>query len=138
MNTGARIAAAVAAGYLLGRTRKMRLALMLAAAGLTGARGGSPAVLLKRVLSQLGSIPEVAELADTVKNELLGAAKTATVSAATKQVEAISGRMQGQLGGRSAEDDAEDDEEPPEPDDDEPEESPPPQRRRSPVRRSRR
>lgn len=134
MNTGLRIAGGVAAGYLLGRTRKMRLALMLAAAGLTGAWGGSPAALLKRGLSQLGSIPEVAELADTAKKELLGAAKTATVSAATKRVEAISGRMQDQLSGHSGEDD----EEPEEPDDDEPEESPPPQRRRSPVRRSRR
>ena len=109
MRTGLRVAAGVAAGYLLGRTRKMRLALMIAAAGITGARGGSPGALLKSGLSQLGSIPEVAELADTAKHELLSAAKAATVAAATKRVEALSGRMQDQLRGHSDEDDADED-----------------------------
>lgn len=36
MANGAKVAMAVGAGYLLGRTRKMRVALMLAAAGITG------------------------------------------------------------------------------------------------------
>jgi hypothetical protein len=36
MKSGTRVAIGVAAGYLLGRTRKMRLALMIAAAGVTG------------------------------------------------------------------------------------------------------
>ena len=37
MKGGTRVAAGVAAGYLMGRTKKMRLALMIAAAGMTGA-----------------------------------------------------------------------------------------------------
>lgn len=155
MNSGARVAIGVAAGYLLGRTRKMRLALMIAGAGLTGARGGSPSALLKRGISVLGSVPEVAELAETAKNELLGAAKAATVTAATKRVESLSGRLQDQIRGRSDEDteDTEEDEDTDSADGadstDEPDEETKPRKRRvstrsqsnngrSPVRRSRR
>ena len=110
MKSGARVAIGVAAGYLLGRTRKMRLALMIAAAGATGARGGSPGALLKRGLGQLSSVPEVAKLTETAKNELLDAAKAAAVSAATKRVTALSGRMQDQLQGRSGDEDEDTDE----------------------------
>jgi hypothetical protein len=105
MKSGARVAMGVAAGYLLGRTRKMRLALMIAAAGATGVRGGSPGVLLKRGLGQLSSVPEVAKLTETAKNELLDAAKAAAVTAATKRVTALSGRMQEQIRDRSADED---------------------------------
>ncbi len=160
MNSGARVAIGVAAGYLLGRTRKMRLALMIAGAGITGARGVSPSALLKRGMSVLSSVPEVAELAETAKSELLGAAKAATVAAATKRVESLSGRLQDQVRSRQDEDTEEDtDETEPETDEadqaddadepDEPGEDEKPRQRRvsaraesssgrSPVRRSRR
>lgn len=110
MKSGARVAIGIAAGYLLGRTRKMRLALMIAAAGATGARGGSPGALLKRGLGQLSSVPEVAKLTETAKNELLDAAKAAAVSAATKRVTALSGRMQDQIQGRLGDEDEDVDE----------------------------
>jgi hypothetical protein len=153
MNSGLRVATGVAVGYLLGRTRKMRLALMIAAAGVTGARGGSPAVLLKRGISQLGSIPEVAEIAETAKHELLDAAKAATVAAAAKRVEAISGRMQDQIHGGSADEDTDENDDTDDTDEneetEETEDEPAPRRRRasarsgsgsgrSPVRRGRR
>ena len=45
MGNGAKVAMAVGAGNLLGRTRKMRVALMLAGAGLTGKFPGGPTSL---------------------------------------------------------------------------------------------
>jgi hypothetical protein len=100
MKGGARVALAVAAGYLLGRTKKMRLALMVAAAGATGSLGGSPKDLLKRGIAQLGSVPELAELTDTVRGELLSAAKAAAVTAASNQITSLSGRLQDGITGR--------------------------------------
>ena len=48
MSNGAKVAMAVGAGYMLGRTKKMRLALMLAAAGITGKFPTGPTQLVAR------------------------------------------------------------------------------------------
>lgn len=106
MKTGARIAVGVGIGYLLGRTKKMRLALTLAAAGATGRAGTSPSSLLRGGLKQLGSIPELGKLTDVARNELLTAARSAAVSAASQRIESLSERIQDRHGDES--DDADD------------------------------
>ena len=94
MKPGARIAIGVGAGYLLGRTKKMRLALMIAAAGATGRSGTSPTKLLQHGLKQLGSAPELGKLTDVARDELLGAVKAAAVTAASSRIESLTERLQ--------------------------------------------
>jgi Sec-independent protein translocase protein TatA len=96
MKAGARVALSLGAGYFLGRTKKMRLALTIAAAGATSRAGTSPAKLLQSGLKQLASSPEVSKLAETARGELLNAAKAAAVTAASSRIDSISDRLQGQ------------------------------------------
>lgn len=96
MNSRTRLACGVAIGYLLGRTRKMRLALMLA--GATGA-AGSPRQLVERGLKQLASLPEVGKLATVARGQLVDAAKTAAMTAASSRIDALNERLQGRPGG---------------------------------------
>ncbi|TDP94097.1 hypothetical protein EV186_106491 [Labedaea rhizosphaerae] len=94
MKTGARIAVGVGIGYLLGRTKKMRLALMLGAAGAAGRSGTSPGALVRGGLKQLGSVPEFSKLTEMAREELLSAAKSAAVSAASQRIDLLSERIQ--------------------------------------------
>ncbi|GAB1516192.1 hypothetical protein [Actinophytocola sp. KF-1] len=96
MNSRTRLACGVAIGYLLGRTRKMRLALMVA--GATGA-AGSPRQLVERGLKQLASVPEVGKLATVARGQLVDAAKTAAMTAASSRIDALNERLQGKAGG---------------------------------------
>lgn len=91
MKPGARVAAGVGAGYLLGRTRKLRLAFMVAAAGATGAFEGKGA-LLRKGLAQLGSSPELSKINST-REHLVDAAKSAAVNAATSRMDALTERL---------------------------------------------
>lgn len=119
MKAGARVAVAVGAGYLLGRTKKMRLALMIAAAGATGRAGTSPQALLRNGLKELGASAELGKVTDIARDQLLGAAKAAAVTAASSRIEALNARIQDGAGKRSkdreeeppAEDEAEDENE---------------------------
>ncbi|HKS49761.1 MAG TPA: hypothetical protein VJT49_32585 [Amycolatopsis sp.] len=92
MKGGGRIALGVGIGYLLGRTRKMRLALSIAAAGAT--RAISPRDLLQRGLKQLGGAGELGKLTDTARGELLNAAKAAAATAASSRIDALNDRLQ--------------------------------------------
>lgn len=92
MKCGMRMAGAVGIGYVLGRTRKMKFALMLAGAGLSG-RGG-PQALLERTTSAVGSSPELAKLTETVRGELLEAARAAAVTAASNRIDSLNARLQ--------------------------------------------
>ncbi|WP_432845326.1 hypothetical protein ACQPXB_30575 [Amycolatopsis sp. CA-161197] len=94
MKAGTRMALGVAAGYLLGRTKKGRLALMIAAAGASGKAGVSPTKLLQDGLKQLGTSPEIGQLTSLARDELLSAAKSAAVTAASGRIESLSERLQ--------------------------------------------
>ncbi|WP_199433058.1 hypothetical protein [Qaidamihabitans albus] len=100
MKRGAQVAMGVGAGYLLGRTRKMRLALMMAGAGATGRLGVSPGELVQRGAKRLTASPELGRLTETVRGELLGAAKSAAATAASGRIESLNERIQS--GGRTA------------------------------------
>jgi hypothetical protein len=95
MANGGKVALAVGAGYLLGRTRKMRVALMLAAAGITGKFPGSPTQLVAHGLKSLGASADVSQLSQQLRGELLDAARAAALAAATHQVDSLNDRLQG-------------------------------------------
>lgn len=94
MANGMKVAVAVGAGYFLGRTRKMRLALMLAGAGLTGKFPSGPTELAAQGLKSLGASADVTQLTEQLRGELLGAARAAALAAATQRVNALNDRLQ--------------------------------------------
>lgn len=94
MKGGTRIAVGVGIGYVLGRTRKMRFALSLAGAAMARRSTGMPAELLERGTSLLKSSPELSQLSDTVRGELMGAARSAAVTAASTGIDALNDRLQ--------------------------------------------
>lgn len=94
MKGGGRIALGVGIGYFLGRTRKMRFALSLAGAAMARRSGGTSGDLLERGTSLLKSSPELAKITDTVRGELLGAARSAAVTAASNRIDALNDRLQ--------------------------------------------
>jgi hypothetical protein len=94
MKDGLRIALAVGAGYLMGRRRKMKLALTLAAAGASGRIAKNPAGLVKQGTKLLSASPEVKVLTETVRGRLVEAGKAAAVTAASSQIDALSDRLQ--------------------------------------------
>jgi len=95
MSNGAKVALAVGAGYMLGRTRKMRLALMLAAAGVTGKFPTTPTALVAQGLKSLGANADVTQLTEQLRGELLNAGRAAALTAATSQIDALNNRLQG-------------------------------------------
>jgi hypothetical protein len=88
----------VAGGYLLGRTKKMKLALMLGGMA-AGRRAGGPGELLAQGAKLLGQSPELTRLSDEVRGRLLDAGKAAAVAVATRQVEALTERVTSRVGG---------------------------------------
>lgn len=94
MANGMKVALAVGAGYFLGRTRKMRVALMLAGAGLTGKFPAGPTELAAQGLKSLGASADVTQLTEQLRGELLGAARAAALAAATNRVNALNDRLQ--------------------------------------------
>ncbi|MFE9319854.1 hypothetical protein ACIHDR_09220 [Nocardia sp. NPDC052278] len=94
MKGGARIAMGVGIGYVLGRTRKMRFALALAGAAMSRRSTGMPAELLERGTSLLKSSQELTQITDTVKGELVGAVRSAAVTAASNRIDALNARLQ--------------------------------------------
>ncbi|MET8429046.1 hypothetical protein [Nocardia sp. NPDC004860] len=94
MKGGTRIALGAGIGYVLGRRRKMRFALSLAAAAIARRNTGMTGELLERGTSLLKSSPELAQLTDTVRGELLGAVRSAAVTATSNRLDALNTRLQ--------------------------------------------
>ena len=95
MNCSTRAATAVAVGYLLGRRRKFRTAVVMAAASAVGGStvGG---MLMKRGMKVLGSTealgkiaPQLGDIADTVREDLLTAGKAAVTTAASNRLDTL-------------------------------------------------
>lgn len=87
MQSGARVALGIGAGYVLGRTRKMRLALMAAAAA-SGAVRGRPRELWQRGVSKLGSATDL----DPVSRGM-DLIKSAAMTAAGSQIDSLTERI---------------------------------------------
>ncbi|MFD8820945.1 histone protein [Streptomyces sp. NPDC059605] len=83
------LAAAVAGGYVLGRTKKGRLALT-AASYLVGRRlGVDPRSLVTQGAKKLAEIPQVADLGDQLRGELMTAGREAVSAAADRRLSAL-------------------------------------------------
>lgn len=123
------LAAAMAGGYVLGRTKKGRLALT-AASYLAGRQSGlDPRQLVSDSVRKLGEIPQVADLGDQLRGEVMDAGRKALTSAATRQLASLAETLQDrtrrlQLGPEEYEEEEEEEEyeEEPEEEDEEPEE----------------
>ncbi|MFG3556276.1 hypothetical protein ACGGAQ_18020 [Micromonospora sp. NPDC047557] len=94
MKTGTRIGLAVGFGYLLGRRRKLRTALTLAAAVAAGRASRDPGGLLKRGGDLLHSSPQLSNLS-RLGGPLVNAGRSAATAAAGSGVDALTGRLRG-------------------------------------------
>ena len=86
---GGKLALAVVGGYLLGRTKKMKLAIMLGGA-LAGKKiSTDPAALLGQVTKLVSASPELQRLDSAVRGRLLEAGKDAALAVASSRMEAL-------------------------------------------------
>jgi hypothetical protein len=93
MKGGTRAAAALAIGYVLGRRKRLRTAtLMTVATAVGGTTVGG--IVLKRGMKMLNSTeafgkiaPQLSEITDTVRGDLLTAAKDAASAAVTSRID---------------------------------------------------
>lgn len=88
MKRGPQVATAVAVGYALGRSRKMKLALMVGGVVL-GRRMGNPKELLAKAGGAVAGSSEVSELSNVLRDRLVDAAKTAAVAAASNKLDSL-------------------------------------------------
>lgn len=101
MKSGMRAATAIGIGYLLGRRKKLRTATLLAVATAAGGTAvGGP--VLRRGMKMLGNAdvlgkvsPQLGELADTVRGDLLGAGKAAAAAAVSNRVDSLTDSLHG-------------------------------------------
>ncbi|BBA95421.1 hypothetical protein RVR_266 [Actinacidiphila reveromycinica] len=101
------LAAAVAGGYLIGRTRKARTAIAIGTF-VAGRRFGlTPAGLAAEGLRQLREHPQLAGLREQIRGELLGAVRAAASSSTDRGFSSLAGalrdRGRGQGRGRDEE-----------------------------------
>lgn len=103
------VLAGVAGGYLLGRTKKAKLALSFAA--LVAGSRLAPKDLLSKGAEKITDTPQLAGVPDQVKDQVIAAARTAVTSLVERQVEALTGSLRERterLGAPAAEPEAED------------------------------
>jgi hypothetical protein len=100
MKGGVQTALALGVGYILGRRRKMRLATMLALGAATGGAAKLGPAALRQGTKYLGKTdiagalgPQVTEIVNTVRGELLDAAKGAAAAAVTSRVDSLSDNL---------------------------------------------
>lgn len=85
------LTAAAAGGYVLGRTKKGRLGLTTAA--LVMGRSLEPRQLLIEAARKLREVPQVAELGDQFKGELLQALRAALTAIAKRRLGGLTGSL---------------------------------------------
>jgi len=100
MKCSAQTALALGVGYILGRNRKMRLATMLAVGAATGGAAKLGPAALRQGTKYLGKTdiagalgPQVTEIVNTVRGELLDAAKGAATAAVTSRIDSLSDNL---------------------------------------------
>ncbi|MBX9365366.1 DNA primase [Streptomyces sp. WAC04114] len=129
---------AVGAGYLLGRTKKLKMAV--AVGGLVAGKklNLSPRMVAELLQQQLRNNPQFKEIGDQLREDLRGVGKAASGAMVERQLDALSDRLHGRTaqmrdqltgavpGGREddeADAEYEDEDEDEEPEEDEPEDS---------------
>jgi hypothetical protein len=123
MKCGTGAALAIGAGYVLGRRRKMRMAAVLAGATAVGGIGGLGGSVLRRGMTALGSTdllggvaPQLGDIADKVRGDLLDAGKAAALAAVTGRIDSLTDSLHERADTLRAPADGEDRDEPEEPD----------------------
>jgi hypothetical protein len=86
----------VGAGYLLGRTQKLRWALTLAAAAAGGRLGKNPGQLVQRGMDSVGKSAGADNVAGGVSGRLLEAGRSAAASVVTRRIESLTDKVRGQ------------------------------------------
>lgn len=89
MKCGARVAAAMAGGYVLGRTKKMKLALAIGGWAAGKKLGSNPAEIIGKGTELIRSSPEFAKLDQQLRGRLLEAGKAAAMAAATNRLSSL-------------------------------------------------
>src|SRR6476620_3202679 len=114
MSAASKIALGVASGYLLGRRKKLRLAITVGSM-LAGQKiATNPKALLSQGSELIEQNPELAKLAEQVRNQLFQAARAAAIATANSRMDALSDSIRERSDrlalGRGQEDSDEDDE----------------------------
>ena len=95
MSAAGKVALAAAAGYVLGRRRKFKLAITVGSM-LAGQRiATNPRGLLRQGSELVESNPELAKISDQVRSQLLTAVRAAAVATVSKQMEDLGSAMRG-------------------------------------------
>ncbi|SDK61913.1 hypothetical protein SAMN04487820_11022 [Actinopolyspora mzabensis] len=89
MKMGPRVAAAVAIGYVLGRTRRMKFAIMVGSVLAGRKLKTDPKQLLQKAGTLAASSPELSKLSETVRGRLMEAAKAAATATASNKIDAL-------------------------------------------------
>jgi hypothetical protein len=98
------MAAAMAGGYLLGRTKKTKLAFAVGSY-LVGRRVGlSPGQVLGQGLGSLRQAPQLQELTDQVRGELLTAGRAAVTAAANRRLAGLADSLRDRTDALTGED----------------------------------
>ncbi|MGW2747302.1 DNA primase [Streptomyces sp. NPDC001450] len=84
---------ALGAGYLLGRTKKMKMALAVGSLVAGKKLNLGPRGIAELVQQQLHDNPQFKEIGDQLRKELRGVGKAATGAMAERQMNAIAGRL---------------------------------------------
>jgi hypothetical protein len=84
---------AVAGGYVLGRTKKMKFAIMLAGMASGNKIARDPAQLLAQGTRLLQSSPQLSALSDQVRGRLVEAGKGVAVAVVSRQMDSLSDRL---------------------------------------------
>ncbi|MEI5519172.1 DNA primase [Streptomyces brasiliscabiei] len=86
---------AVGAGYVLGRTKKMKLAFAVGTMVAGKRMHLSPRALAELVSRQLQNNPQFKEIGDQLRGDLRGVGKAATGALVERQIEGLAGRLHG-------------------------------------------
>jgi hypothetical protein len=93
MKCGSQIAVGVLAGYLLGRSHKIKLAVLMALLALGGKLPVDPADLLRRTPLGAEGGP-LDKLTGDLRSQLIDAGKSVAMSAASSRIDSLSDKLQ--------------------------------------------
>ena len=95
MSATTKIAVGVASGYLLGRRKKLRLALTVGSMLAGRKLATNPQALLAQGQKLADQSPELQKLQQQVRDRLVDAAKAAAITSATQRLELITSSLRG-------------------------------------------
>src|SRR5688572_27668866 len=95
MSATSKIALGVASGYLLGRTKKLKLAITVGSMLAGKKLATNPQALLAQGSQLIDKNPELKKLQDQITGKLVEAAKAAAVTTATSRLEQLSSSLRG-------------------------------------------